>query len=178
MLQREVSRFAAAREYLFKHALLRDVAYDGILRAQRERYHRGAAQWLTETSAAVGRSEEYASVIAEHFERAHDPQAATWYLRAGRRAASVFALTEAGELLEKAHALAPSEDADLRFDVLVEREALMDRLGERDGQTAQIEEMRALEDRIDPARRVQLLTIRGHRVFVQSDYDETRRLAG
>ncbi len=117
-------------------------------------------------------------MIAEHFERARDPQAATWYLRAGRRAASVFALTEAGELLEKAHALAPSEDADLRFDVLVEREALMDRLGERDGQTAQIEEMRALEDRIDPARRVQLLTIRGHRVFVQSDYDETRRLAG
>ncbi len=54
VLQREVSRFAAAREYLFKHALLRDVAYDGILRAQRERYHRGAAQWLTETSAAVG----------------------------------------------------------------------------------------------------------------------------
>ena len=139
--QREVSRFAAAREYLFKHALLRDVAYDGILRAQRERYHRGAALWLTETSAAVGRSEEYASVIAEHFERARDPQAATWYLRAARRAVSVFALTEAGHLLEKAHDLAPPEDADLRFDVLVEREALMDRLGDRDGQTAQIEEM-------------------------------------
>ncbi len=178
VLQREVSQFAAAREYLFKHALLRDVAYDGILRAQRERYHRGAAEWLTETSAAVGRADEYASVIAEHLERAHDAQAATWYLRAGRRAASVFALTEAGQLLEKAYEMAPLEDADLRFDVLREREALMDRLGDRDGQSAQIEEMQSLEDRIDPARRVQLLTIRGNRVFVQSDYDQTRRLAG
>jgi class 3 adenylate cyclase/tetratricopeptide (TPR) repeat protein len=176
--QREVSRFASAREYLFKHALLRDVAYDGVLRAERERYHRGAALWLTETSAAVGRSEEYASVIAEHFERARDPQAATWYLRAGRRAVSVFALTEAGQLLEKAQDLAPSEDPDLRFDVLVELEALMDRFGERDRQTAQIEEMLALEEQIDPARRVVLLTIRGNRVFVKSDYDGTRRLAG
>ena len=176
--QREVSRFASAREYLFKHALLRDVAYDGILRTQRERYHRGAARWLIETVEAVGRSEEYASVIAEHLQRAHDPEAATWYLRAGRRAVSVFALSEAGQLLEKAYTLAPAEDADLRFDVLVEREALMDRLGDRDGQSGQIEEMLALEDRLEPARRVRLLVIRGHRVFVQSDYDETRRLAG
>ena len=61
LLQREVSRFATAREFLFKHALLRDVAYDGVLRAQRERYHRGAAQWLAETSAAVGREDEYAA---------------------------------------------------------------------------------------------------------------------
>ena len=83
VLQREVSRFASAREFLFKHALLRDVAYDGVLRAHRERYHRRAATWLAETSAAVGRADEYAAVIAEHFERAHDPAAATWYLRAG-----------------------------------------------------------------------------------------------
>ncbi|MBV9831799.1 MAG: AAA family ATPase, partial [Marmoricola sp.] len=89
VLQREVSRFASAREFLFKHALLRDVAYDGILRAQRERYHLGAALWLVETCTSVDRGDEYAAVIAEHFERARDPEAATWYLRAGRRAASV-----------------------------------------------------------------------------------------
>ena len=40
LLEREVSRFDGAREFLFKHALLRDVAYDGVLRAHRERYHR------------------------------------------------------------------------------------------------------------------------------------------
>ena len=84
LLQREVSHFASAREFLFKHALLRDVAYDGVLRAHRERYHQRAADWLAETSAAVGRADEYAAVIADHFERAHDPAAATWYLRAGK----------------------------------------------------------------------------------------------
>ena len=178
VLEREVSRFASAREYRFKHALLRDVAYDGILRARREQYHLGAARWLVETAAAVGRAEEFAAVIAEHFEKARSPEAAEWFLRAGQRAAAVFALAEAGELLEKSHALAPEDDANLRFDVLVAREALLDRRGDRDGQTAQIDEMLTLADLVDPARQVRLMTIRANRLFAQSDYDETRRLTG
>ena len=105
LLQREVSAFASSREFLFKHALLRDVAYDGVLRAHRERYHQRAATWLAETSAAVGREDEYAAVIAEHYEKARDPEAATWYLRAGQQAASVYALSEAQRMLDSALAL-------------------------------------------------------------------------
>ena len=127
LLQREVSRFAAAREYLFKHALLRDVAYDGVLRAQRERYHRGAAEWLAETSAAVGRPDEYAAMIAEHYERARDPQAATWYLRAGTPGRFRLRLTEATRMLGSAHGLVAEDDRHLRFDVLNARESLLDR---------------------------------------------------
>ena len=127
MLQREVSQFASAREFLFKHALLRDVAYDGVLRAHRERYHQRAATWLAETSAAVGRADEYAAVIAEHFERAHDPAAAIWYLRAGTRAASVYALTEATRMLDSALEHASDDDPHLRFDILLAQESLLDR---------------------------------------------------
>ncbi len=178
VLQREVSRFASAREFLFKHALLRDVAYDGILRAQRERYHLGTARWLVETSTSVDRGDEYAAVIAEHFERARDPEAATWYLRAGRRAASVFALAEARDLLDKAHRLAPADDAALRFDVLAALESLLERIGDREGQSVQIEEMRTLADALDAPRGVQLLLISANRVFVHSEYVEACRLAG
>ncbi|MET0999396.1 MAG: adenylate/guanylate cyclase domain-containing protein, partial [Marmoricola sp.] len=178
LLQREVSRFANAREFLFKHALLRDVAYDGVLRAQRERYHRGAAQWLAETSAAVGREDEYAAVIAEHYERAHDPTAATWYLRAGRGAASVYALDEADRMLTSAVKLVDPSDLGLRFDVLAAREALLDRTGRRDEQHAVLEEMAGLEPDLDPARRVQLLLAQSRVAFVHSDYDSARALAG
>ena len=178
LLQREVSRFATAREFLFKHALLRDVAYDGVLRAQRERYHRGAAEWLAETSAAVGREDEYAAVIAEHYERAHDPTAATWYLRAGKGAASVYALDEASRMLTSAQELVAVDDLGLRFDVLAAREALLDRTGRRDEQHEVLEEMAGLEPDLDQARRVQLLLAQSRVAFVGSDYDRARKHAG
>ena len=178
LLQREVSRFATAREFLFKHALLRDVAYDGVLRAQRERYHRGAAEWLAETSAAVGREDEYAAVIAEHYERAHDPTAATWYLRAGKGAASVYALDEAGRMLTSAQDLVAADDLGLRFDVLAAREALLDRTGHRDEQHEVLAEMAGLEPDLDQARRVQLLLAQSRVAFVHSDYDSARKHSG
>jgi class 3 adenylate cyclase/tetratricopeptide (TPR) repeat protein len=172
LLQREVSHFASAREFLFKHALLRDVAYDGVLRAHRERYHRRAANWLVEISTAAGREDEYAAVIAEHYERARDPLAATWYLRAGARAASVFALQEATRMLDKAIQLVSDEDLHLRFDILLEREALFDRAGERDLQHQAIAEMPAIAERLDPPRRVRLHLAQSRMHFMHSEYEE------
>ena len=51
--QREKSAFDHDREFLFKHALLRDVAYEGMFRRHRRTYHRLAASWfeqMAETS--------------------------------------------------------------------------------------------------------------------------------
>ncbi len=177
LLQRDVSNFASAREFLFKHALLRDVAYDGVLRAHRQRFHSRAARWLAETSAAVGRADEYAAVIAEHYERAQDPLAATWFLRAGARAASVYALTEATRMLESALQHVPEDDVHLRFDILREREALFDRTGQRDVQQQALDAMQALVESLDPPRRVQLLLAQGGLHFVRSEYDDARREA-
>ena len=42
--QREKSAFDHTREFLFKHALLRDVAYEGMLRRHRRNYHLLAAE--------------------------------------------------------------------------------------------------------------------------------------
>ncbi|HEX8351675.1 MAG TPA: protein kinase, partial [Pyrinomonadaceae bacterium] len=83
--RREASAFAAAREYTFKHALLRDVTYESVLKRDRREYHRRAADWLARHSG--GRVGEYAGLIAEHYERAQSPgDAAEWYGRAGRQA--------------------------------------------------------------------------------------------
>ena len=121
VFEREVSAFDAAREFLFKHALLRDVAYDGVLRTHRQRYHARAAGWLSEVSGRSGREDEYAALIAEHYDRAGDPAAGPWYFRAGRQAPSVYALTEADRLLRRALDLV-TDDPVSRFDVLATRE--------------------------------------------------------
>ncbi|MBV8855820.1 MAG: protein kinase [Acidobacteria bacterium] len=88
--RREAAAFAGAREYIFKHALLRDVTYESVLKRERREYHRRAADWLARHSG--GRVGEYAGLIAEHFERAGAPEdAAEWYGRAGRQARETYA---------------------------------------------------------------------------------------
>src|SRR5690606_17134539 len=62
---REESAFEGADEYVFKHAILRDVTYESVLRRLRRDYHRRAAEWLI--MAGGDRVDEYADQIADHF---------------------------------------------------------------------------------------------------------------
>ena len=145
--EREISAFESAREFLFKHALLRDVAYDGVLRSHRQQFHVRAARWLAEISARSGREQEFATLIAEHYDRAGAPEAVGWYLRAARGAASVFALAEAEQLLSRGLVVAGESEPALRFDLLAVRESVLDRTGDRTGQVRDLDEMGALADR-------------------------------
>jgi class 3 adenylate cyclase/tetratricopeptide (TPR) repeat protein len=67
--------------YLFKHPLTRDVVYDAMPRTRRAHEHERFATWLE--SFAEGREEEYAELLARHYEeyyrqanlaRARDPE--------------------------------------------------------------------------------------------------------
>ncbi|MGB7924020.1 MAG: tetratricopeptide repeat protein, partial [Pyrinomonadaceae bacterium] len=83
--RREASGFAGTSEYIFKHAILRDVTYESVLKRERRRYHHEVAVWLIERSGE--RVDEYAGTIAEHYERAREmTEAARWYGRAGQQA--------------------------------------------------------------------------------------------
>ena len=178
VFEREVSAFESAREFLFKHALLRDVAYEGVLRAHRERYHRLTALWLADVSGRTGREREYAALIAQHFDSARSPEAAHWCLRAGRQAAAVFALEEATRLLGRGLELAPQTDPGLRFDLLAERETVLERIGDRSGQEVDLTEMDALTALLpdDEPRRLTLLLARARSSFEHSDYDRVLEL--
>ncbi len=75
------SRFPGEREFVFRHALLRDAAYEMLTERDRAIGHQLAAQWLERAG------EIEALVLAEHFERGDSPgRAMRWYLRAGRQA--------------------------------------------------------------------------------------------
>jgi class 3 adenylate cyclase/tetratricopeptide (TPR) repeat protein len=62
------SAVAGDAQYAFHHALVRDVAYAQIPRAERSRKHRLAAEWIE----SLGRPEDHSETIAHHYLEALD----------------------------------------------------------------------------------------------------------
>jgi ABC-type oligopeptide transport system substrate-binding subunit len=104
VFQRETSAFAGAQEYLFKHNMLREVTYEGVLKRLRRVYHGLVADWLMEQSGE--RVSEYTGLIADHLELAGRSAEATDYLiQAGDRARGLYAHQEAIGSYQRALAL-------------------------------------------------------------------------
>ena len=76
---RDTSAFEGTREFIFKHHVLHQVAYQGVLKQSRKEQHRLTADWLVVRSG--DRASEYFGLIAEHYERAGDVDNALTYLR-------------------------------------------------------------------------------------------------
>lgn len=102
------SSFDGTEEYIFKHALLRDVTYETVLLRDRESLHRATARWIE--AMARDRVGEYLEMIAEHYVRANEPELAAERLKAAGLAARAKAnytsvrrsLERAGELMRTA----------------------------------------------------------------------------
>ena len=109
---------AGEREYAFKHALTREVAYSSIPKARRGRLHAALADWMTATDRAT---DEYASLLAYHYSEAARPEdadlvwgddpselerlrtaAVAWLRRAGELASGRYELEEAVDLFTRA----------------------------------------------------------------------------
>jgi predicted ATPase len=85
---------ATEPSYSFKHALMRDVAYDNLLRGRRQQIHERVARALEEHFPAVTEAEP--ELLAQHFGRAGLAElACTYYERAGDRAAARSNFAEA-----------------------------------------------------------------------------------
>jgi class 3 adenylate cyclase/tetratricopeptide (TPR) repeat protein len=175
--RRERSAFAEDVEFTFKHALLRDVTYDSLLREQRRRLHAAAAEWLEHETAAAGRADEYAVLIAEHLEDAGDlPAAARWYLRAGRAAFGSSAFRESVDLLARARRLATSAPA--QTDVLIALAAALDRTGDVEAEEATLAELSSVSAGLDDAgRAADVLLAQASWLFRRSAYDESASCA-
>jgi predicted ATPase len=106
------STFATAQEFIFKHAILREVTYERVLKAKRKLYHRVAADWLIQQSGE--RIDEYLGLIAQHYELAGDTTKAVEFLeRAAEQSMRLSAYREALSVSERALAiLAASEDTN------------------------------------------------------------------
>lgn len=113
IIRRESSAFAETIEYVFKHELLRSVAYGNLLRKSLRVYHGQLAAWLIERGRE--RINEVAALVAGHFELAGDSaNAAEWFGRAGQQARAGFAPASAIEYFHKALALLPVSNGEFQ----------------------------------------------------------------
>ncbi len=97
-------------EYIFKHALTQEVAYNSILIERRKRVHERGGQALE--SLFAGQLEDHLDELAHHYGRSNNLEKAVEYLgRAGRQAILRSAHTEAIGLLTSALELLPRQPA-------------------------------------------------------------------
>jgi class 3 adenylate cyclase/tetratricopeptide (TPR) repeat protein len=112
----------AARTYLFKHALVQEVAYDTLLRSERQRHHLAIAEAMEAASDSVTYSPE---LLAHHFADAGLPERALPYalaagLHAIERSANREAVAHLQSCLDLVRSLPASEEHDrLELTVLV-----------------------------------------------------------
>lgn len=140
--------------YLFRHALLRDAAYEMQLRSRLRDLHALAAESLQQVYAA-DLSPHYAD-LAYHCDRAENsPEALRWYRLAGEWADERYANEDAhlcysralalsGELGQASVSAGEGDAFQAHFDLLALREAILDRIGDRPGQWADLQAMAAL----------------------------------
>jgi class 3 adenylate cyclase/tetratricopeptide (TPR) repeat protein len=121
------STVAGEDEYVFRHALVRDVAYEQIPRAARVDKHLAVAGWLE----SLGRSDDHAEMLAHHFASALEYASASGrqhpalaergrvaLREAGDRARSLSSFAAAARYYGQALALDavdPTDQADLLF---------------------------------------------------------------
>jgi tetratricopeptide (TPR) repeat protein len=99
-------------EYIFKHHLTQEAAYNGLLRRDRRAIHRRVAEALERLYPE--RLEEQVELLAHHWEQAEVPEKAVGYLvQAGQSAAQRYANREALSYFEAAlQHVQPGEDTD------------------------------------------------------------------
>jgi predicted ATPase len=152
VFQRESSSLVGAREYVFKHTMLREVAYRGVLERVPERYHGVVAEWLIEKSGE--RIGEVTGLIASHLELAGQVEQALAYLRqAGEQAAARYAHVEAAHYFSRALDLVPEADYTERYALLLAREKIYELLGEREAQAQDLAALEKLAETLDDEQR-------------------------
>ncbi len=92
--QRELIRWRGDLEYIFKHAITRDVTYNSLLIARRKELHRATAETIE--MLFPDQLDELAPTLAFHCEAAElREKAADYFTRAGDRAQQTYANLEA-----------------------------------------------------------------------------------
>ena len=165
-------------EYIFKHYLTQEAAYNGLLKKERRVYHRQVAEALERLFP--DRVEEQLGLLAHHWERAGETRRAISYLRrAGEQAEAQFANDEAMDYLSRALDLTPEDNLAERYALLLTRERVYDVQGEREAQRQDLATLEGLaealvDDEQQAARRRAEVALRlANYAEVTGDYPAT-----
>ncbi|HJZ12424.1 MAG TPA: tetratricopeptide repeat protein, partial [Acidobacteriota bacterium] len=109
----EASLIEPARdEYMFRHVLIQEAAYDSILLKKRVELHHRIGETLEELYA--DRIEEFAPLLAYHFYAAQDVRSFKYDLLAGEKSARLYANAEAAAHFSRALEVAKRNGSDHR----------------------------------------------------------------
>ena len=119
----------------FVHALIREALYEGLLPPRRRSWHRRVAE------ALLAEARPDPDNVASHLQRAGDPRAAAWLIRAGERAQRAYALLIAAERFEAALTLLETQGGEPRERaILLYRLARMRRYADPRGAIAYLDD--------------------------------------
>jgi class 3 adenylate cyclase len=180
------SSIAGETQYAFLHALVRDVAYGQIPRAERVEKHRRAAEWLS--SLGGDRAEDHAEMLAHHYREAltlaeaaglstaslREP-ARQAFIEGARRGLSLGAGPVPLELVKEALALTEGDDPD---------DPALQLLGTYAARLASSPELPALAEaaidgflaRGDPGRAAEAAVLLGSDLFYRGDIESSRAM--
>jgi predicted ATPase len=110
-----VSAIEGDQQFMFKHVLIRDVAYDLLPRARKRERHAQVAEFLQEATSETG---EAAAALARHWRDAGESERAIEHLlAAAHEAERGWAKDRAVAFYREALELVPEDDGDRRSDV-------------------------------------------------------------
>jgi class 3 adenylate cyclase len=177
---RTSASIAGEREYAFKHALTREVAYSSIPKARRGRLHAAVAGWFESSGRA---QDEHASFIAYHYSEAVRPEdadlvwgdgsdelaalrarAVAWLRRAAELARGRYEMDEAIELLTRALDL--SGDGYEKASIL--REIGTTHAFRYDGDAMRAALLRSLDGPLDDAERADVYAFLAFQASIRS----------
>ena len=152
------------RQFAFRYPVMREVAYDGLVGADRLQMHKRMANMLT--ARAGDKPSSLSAKIAFHLERADDLEtAATRYLEAAEISRASYANREALRYYARAIMLLPSESLD-RFKAHEHREQILRGLGRRREQMAELDQMRRISQSLSHPSMVALSYNRLARLYL------------
>ena len=163
--------------YIFRHALLRDAAYNMQLRARQQELHRVAVEAF-ETLYQDQLVPHY-SKIAYHSDRAGLlDKAKKFYILAGEEAARAYQNSQAIDSYTHALALSSIENIQERFDLLLARTALYRTTGDRAGQEQDLATLELLAEKQQNDRNRVIVTLRQvDFAFDMGEFQEAQLLA-
>lgn len=156
--------------YIFRHALLRDAAYDMQMSARlRERHHLAADAIVDIYRDDIS---AHAADLTYHYGRAGDHQLERQYARlAGEAAVARYSNREALVALSRALELTPATDLDERYELVRLREQVEDLLGMRNDQQRDVLQLAELAAQLgNPRYRSEAALRRASYAEATSDY--------
>jgi eukaryotic-like serine/threonine-protein kinase len=140
---RPESRIANTHEYVFRHALVCDVAYELLPEVDRQELHAKAAPWLEKAG------EEDHFILARHYELALEGDlAAQHYLHAASRYAQEYSSSAAMDAIY--HAKRFAHEPALRFELFLLEEDLLFWAGNRDQERHTLQDLKQLSSSGEP----------------------------